>query len=207
MNLLNDNRFVPVVEINDPEDAVGLAQALCEGGISIIEVTLRTQSAWLCIERILKRGLPIKLGVGSILTTEQYRLAQSCGAAFGVSPMLTPSLTSAAKSGSLPLIPGVATPSEALVAYEAGFEVLKFFPAVPNGGVAWLQAVNGPLPLLKFIPTGGVGADNANEFLSLSNVAAVGGSWITPKKLIQARDFKAITQLAIAANKSLEQNG
>jgi 2-dehydro-3-deoxyphosphogluconate aldolase / (4S)-4-hydroxy-2-oxoglutarate aldolase len=207
MNLLGNNRFVPVVEIDDPEDAVALAQALCEGGISIIEVTLRTQGAWLCIERILKHGLPIKLGVGSILNAEQYALAQASGAAFGVSPMLTPGLMGAARNGTLPLIPGVATPSEALVAYEAGFKVLKFFPAVPNGGVAWLQAVNGPLPLLSFIPTGGVGADNAYQFLNLSNVAAVGGSWITPKKLIQARDFKAITQLAIAANASLAKKG
>jgi 2-dehydro-3-deoxyphosphogluconate aldolase / (4S)-4-hydroxy-2-oxoglutarate aldolase len=199
MRFFGQSRFVPVVEISNVKHAVPLAQALIAGGVDVIEITLRTAEALDCIAAIAAARLPIHLGVGSLSTAEHFRQARQAGASFGVSPALTQTLADAARANDLPLIPGVATPSEALRASELGFEVLKFFPAEINGGLPWLKAVAGPLPNLRFAPTGGIDAGNAGQYLAQKNVLAVGGSWLAPVRLIEAGDWAAITRLCKAA--------
>ncbi len=200
MSLLGKNRILPVVEIANASDAVALAEAFLEGGISVIEITLRTPQAWSAIDNILKKNLPITVGIGSIQNVAQLKQSQDSGAHFGVTPALSASLISASKLSDWPLVPGVATPGEALNAHEAGFHLLKLFPAVPVGGTAWLKAVAGPLPHLQFVPTGGITVDTASEFLALGNVVAVGGSWLAPKTLLADKNFKAIAALAKKAS-------
>jgi 2-dehydro-3-deoxyphosphogluconate aldolase / (4S)-4-hydroxy-2-oxoglutarate aldolase len=195
LDTLANERVVPVIEMSRAEDAVPLCEALLAGGIGLIEITLRTTAALAAIEAVAKANVPIKLGVGSLSQPEQFTQVKNAGAQFGISPALTPRLIDAAKSSGLPMIPGVATPGEALAAFEAGFVVQKFFPAGASGGIEWIKSVAGPLPMIRFVPTGGINAANMNDFLACPNVLAVGGSWIAPKKLIEAKDWAGITAL------------
>jgi 2-dehydro-3-deoxyphosphogluconate aldolase / (4S)-4-hydroxy-2-oxoglutarate aldolase len=205
LQILSGQRVVPVIEIARAQDAVPLCQALLAGGIGLIEITLRTDAALAAIEAVAKANVPIKLGVGSLSRPEQFKQVKDLGAQFGISPALTPRLIDAAQASGLPMIPGVATAGEALAAFEAGFAVQKFFPAAASGGTEWLKSVAGPLPMIKFVPTGGINAENMMNYLGCPNVLAIGGSWIAPKKLIEAGDWAGITALCKLATQTAGQ--
>ena len=194
------SRVVPVVSIDSVEQALPLAEALLEGGIDVIELTLRRPGGLPGIER-LSRSLPqICVGAGTLLSAEDVSRARDAGARFGLSPGATPELFEAVHRVGLPFIPGVMTPGEAMQARAAGFLLLKLFPAAQAGGIRMLRAIRGPLPDLAFCPTGGVDAGNLREFLSESNVKFVGGSWVTPATCIQSGDWSTITRLAREAS-------
>ncbi|GAA7796157.1 bifunctional 4-hydroxy-2-oxoglutarate aldolase/2-dehydro-3-deoxy-phosphogluconate aldolase [Helicobacter pylori] len=195
IEILQISPIVPVVVIEDIKDAVPLAQSLVEGGIQIIEVTLRSSCALEAIELIAKNVPKMHVGVGTILNPTQLEQAQNRGAEFLISPGLTIKLLEYAKKKDMPLIPGVSSSSEVMQALELGYNVLKFFPAEYCGGVKLLNAFNGPFKGVKFCPTGGISADNMHSYLNLENVLCVGGSWLTPKNLIQNKEWDKITEI------------
>lgn len=189
---------IPVLVIEDAAQARPLAEALIAGGLPVLEVTLRTPAALDAIRDMasVEGGV---VGAGTLLTSADVEAAQKAGARFGVSPGATPMLLDAARAGDLPLLPGAATATEAMVLMERGYTVQKFFPAEAAGGPAMLRALAGPLPGIRFCPTGGIGPANAADYLSLPNTLCVGGSWIAPKDKVAAGDWQAITALAAAA--------
>ncbi len=195
IEVLQISPIVPVVVIENIKDAVPLAQSLIEGGIPIIEVTLRSSCALEAIELIAKNVPKMRVGAGTILNLTQLEQAQNRGAEFLISPGLTPSLLEHAKKKDMPLIPGVSSSSEVMQALELGYNALKFFPAEYCGGVKLLNAFNGPFKGVKFCPTGGISADNMRSYLNLENVLCVGGSWLTPKNLIQNKEWDKITEI------------
>lgn len=187
---------VPVVVLENAADAVPLAKALMRGGLSIIEVTLRTEAALEGISRIAADVPDVFIGVGTALTPEQVGFAKAAGAKFIVSPGLYEPVVVAAQDAGLPVFPGIATASEAQRAWNMGLRTLKFFPAGQAGGVPMLKALGSVFRGIKFMPTGGVSAANLSDYLSLPSVAACGGSWLTPADAISKGDFGRITQLA-----------
>ncbi|MGL2701408.1 bifunctional 4-hydroxy-2-oxoglutarate aldolase/2-dehydro-3-deoxy-phosphogluconate aldolase [Helicobacter pylori] len=195
IEVLQISPIVPVVVIEDLNDAVPLAQSLIEGGIPIIEVTLRSSCALEAIELIAKNVPKMRVGAGTILNSAQLEQAQNRGAEFLISPGLTIKLLEHAKKKDMPLIPGVSSSSEVMQALEWGYHALKFFPAEYCGGVKLLNAFNGPFKGVKFCPTGGISADNMRSYLNLENVLCVGGSWLTPKDLIQNKEWDKITEI------------
>ncbi len=195
IEVLQISPIVPVVVIEDIKDAVPLAQSLVEGGIPIIEVTLRSSCALEAIELIAKNVPKMRVGAGTILNPTQLEQAQNRGAEFLISPGLTIKLLEHAKKKDMPLIPGVSSSSEVMQALEWGYNALKFFPAEYCGGVKLLNAFNGPFKGVKFCPTGGISADNMRSYLDLENVLCVGGSWLTPKDLIQNKEWDKITEI------------
>ncbi len=195
IEVLQISPIVPVVVVEDIEDAVPLAQSLVEGGIPIIEVTLRSSCALEAIELIAKNVPKMRVGAGTILDPTQLEQAQNRGAEFLISPGLTIKLLEHAKKKNMPLIPGVSSSSEVMQALELGYNALKFFPAEYCGGVKLLNAFNGPFKGVKFCPTGGISADNMRSYLNLENVLCVGGSWLTPKNLIQNKEWDKITEI------------
>ncbi|GHS26681.1 ketohydroxyglutarate aldolase [Helicobacter pylori] len=195
IEILQISPIVPVVVIEDIKDAVPLAQSLIEGGIHIIEVTLRSSCALEAIELIAKNVPKMRVGTGTILNPTQLEQAQNRGAEFLISPGLTIKLLEHAKKKDMPLIPGVSSSSEVMQALELGYNALKFFPAEYCGGVKLLNAFNGPFKGVKFCPTGGISADNMHSYLNLENVLCVGGSWLTPKNLIQNKEWDKITEI------------
>ncbi|GHQ74343.1 ketohydroxyglutarate aldolase [Helicobacter pylori] len=195
IEVLQISPIVPVVVIEDIKDAVPLAQSLIEGGIHIIEVTLRSSCALEAIELIAKNVPKMRVGAGTILNPTQLEQAQNRGAEFLISPGLTIKLLEYAKKKDMPLIPGVSSSSEVMQALEWGYSALKFFPAEYCGGVKLLNAFNGPFKEVKFCPTGGISADNMHSYLNLENVLCVGGSWLTPKNLIQNKEWDKITEI------------
>ncbi len=195
IEVLQISPIVPVVVIEDIKDAVPLAQSLIEGGIPIIEVTLRSSCALEAIELIAKNVPKMRVGAGTILNPTQLEQAQNRGAEFLISPGLTIKLLEYAKKKDMPLIPGVSSSSEVMQALELGYNALKFFPAEYCGGVKLLNAFNGPFKEVKFCPTGGISADNMRSYLNLENVLCVGGSWLTPKNLIQNKEWDKITEI------------
>ncbi|WP_441713051.1 bifunctional 4-hydroxy-2-oxoglutarate aldolase/2-dehydro-3-deoxy-phosphogluconate aldolase [Helicobacter pylori] len=195
IEVLQISPIVPVVVIEDIKDAVPLAQSLIEGGIHIIEVTLRSSCALEAIELIAKNVPKMCVGAGTILNPTQLEQAQNRGAEFLISPGLTIKLLEYAKKKDMPLIPGVSSSSEVMQALELGYNALKFFPAEYCGGVKLLNAFNGPFKGVKFCPTGGISADNMHSYLNLENVLCVGGSWLTPKHLIQNKEWDKITEI------------
>ncbi|EPZ96042.1 bifunctional 4-hydroxy-2-oxoglutarate aldolase/2-dehydro-3-deoxy-phosphogluconate aldolase [Helicobacter pylori] len=195
IEILQISPIVPVVVIEDIKDAVPLAQSLVEGGIQIIEVTLRSSCALEAIELIAKNVPKMRVGAGTILNPTQLEQAQNRGAEFLISPGLTIKLLEYAKKKDMPLIPGVSSSSEVMQALELGYNVLKFFPAEYCGGVKLLNAFNGPFKGVKFCPTGGISTDNMRSYLNLENVLCVGGSWLTPKNLIQNKEWDKITEI------------
>ncbi|RKV05331.1 bifunctional 4-hydroxy-2-oxoglutarate aldolase/2-dehydro-3-deoxy-phosphogluconate aldolase [Helicobacter pylori] len=195
IEVLQISPIVPVVVIEDLNDAVPLAQSLIEGGIPIIEVTLRSSCALEAIELIAKNVPEMHVGAGTILNLTQLEQAQNRGAEFLISPGLTIKLLEHAKKKDMPLIPGVSSSSEVMQALELGYNALKFFPAEYCGGVKLLNAFNGPFKGVKFCPTGGISADNMRSYLNLENVLCVGGSWLTPKDLIQNKEWDKITEI------------
>ncbi len=195
IEVLQISPIVPVVVIENIKDAVPLAQSLIEGGIQIIEVTLRSSCALEAIELIAKNVPKMCVGAGTILNPTQLEQAQNRGAEFLISPGLTIKLLEHAKKKDMPLIPGVSSSSEVMQALELGYSALKFFPAEYCGGVKLLNAFNGPFKGVKFCPTGGISADNMHSYLNLENVLCVGGSWLTPKNLIQNKEWDKITEI------------
>ncbi|PUD56914.1 keto-deoxy-phosphogluconate aldolase [Helicobacter pylori] len=195
IEVLQISPIVPVVVIENIKDAVPLAQSLIEGGIPIIEVTLRSSCALEAIALIAKNVQKMCVGAGTILNLTQLEQAQNRGAEFLISPGLTIKLLEHAKKKDMPLIPGVSSSSEVMQALELGYNALKFFPAEYCGGVKLLNAFNGPFKGVKFCPTGGISADNMRSYLNLENVLCVGGSWLTPKNLIQNKEWDKITEI------------
>ncbi len=195
IEVLQISPIVPVVVIENIKDAVPLAQSLVEGGIHIIEVTLRSSCALEAIELIAKNVPKMRVGAGTILNPTQLEQAQNRGAEFLISPGLTIKLLEYAKKKDMPLIPGVSSSSEVMQALELGYSALKFFPAEYCGGVKLLNAFNGPFKGVKFCPTGGISADNMRSYLNLENVLCVGGSWLTPKNLFQNKEWDKITEI------------
>lgn len=200
-DVMRDAPVIPVIVLRKIEHAVPLARALVAGGIRMLEVTLRTPVALQCIEAIARDVPEAVAGVGTIRSAADAQAAKMAGARFGVSPGYTPAVGHACHHLGLPLLPGVATGSEIMMAQEDGYTELKFFPALQAGGMAMLKAWQGPFGDVTFCPTGGIQASNAAEFLALSNVACVGGSWIVPTDAIEAGDWARITQLASEAAK------
>jgi 2-dehydro-3-deoxyphosphogluconate aldolase / (4S)-4-hydroxy-2-oxoglutarate aldolase len=199
LDLLKTGPVMPVIVIDDLAHAVPLARALVAGGVRVLEVTLRTPAGLEAIRAIAREVPEAIVGAGTILNVHDLQQARAAGARFGVSPGATPELLQAARIEGWPYLPGVATASEAMRALDAGYSVLKFFPAQQAGGTAMLKALHGPLPQVRFCPTGGITLASAPEFLVLPNVACVGGSWLTPAKLVQTQDWADITRLAAEA--------
>ena len=187
---------IPVVVVDDSKIAVKLAQALVDGGLPAIEVTLRTPNAINCIRAIADEVPGAIAGAGTVLETADIEAVTKAGARFMVSPGAPEYLLSAAKDQEIPLLPGVATASEMMTALHHGYKHLKFFPAAAAGGSAYLKSVGGPLISLKFCPTGGISPTNAKEYLALGNVLCVGGSWVAPADLMAAGDWAGIAGLA-----------
>lgn len=190
---------IPVVTIADPAAAVPLARALLAGGISVIEVTLRHPAAPEAIRRILAEVPAMAVGAGTVLGPAQLECVAGLGVAFAVSPGTTARLLDAALASPVPLLPGIATASEAMELVARGFRFAKLFPAAAAGGPALLRALAGPFPELRFCPTGGIDPTNARDYLTLANVLCVGGSWLAPADAIAAGDWRRIEDLARAA--------
>jgi 2-dehydro-3-deoxyphosphogluconate aldolase/(4S)-4-hydroxy-2-oxoglutarate aldolase len=191
---------VPVLTIDKAEIALPLAQALVRGGLTILEITLRTPVALAAMRQMAENIPGALIGAGTVLTPEQGQDAIDAGARFLVSPGMTPSLLEAAHGWNVPFLPGVATASEAMALSDLGYRVLKFFPAEPAGGVPALKALGAPLADIKFCPTGGIDLAKAPSYLSLPNVITVGGSWVAPAKAIAAGDWDTIEKLAREAS-------
>ena len=195
-DILTASPVIPVMAIGELETAVDLAHALVEGGIRTLEITLRTQHGLEAIRRIAKEVPQAIVGAGTVLNPDQLKAVEDAGAAFAISPGLHESLAKASHQSGIPLIPGVATPSEVQLALEHGIDTLKLFPAEVVGGIAMLKALYGPYPFVRFCPTGGISLATAPDYLALPNVLCVGGSWLTPQAAVQNRDWNTITRLA-----------
>lgn len=195
--------IVPVIALESVDDALPLAKALLDGGIGIMEITLRTEAGLKSIEAIAKAMPQMNVGAGTVLNATDFRKAVAHGAQFVFSPGISQELMQTSIDLGVALIPGVATASEVMVAKNNGFEHCKLFPATVVGGVDALKAFSGPFPSMRFCPTGGVSLDNVKEFLSLGNVVCAGGSWIVPKQAIRDKDFKTITTLCKEALQAL----
>ena len=189
---------IPVLVVDDASIAGALAAALVAGGLPALEVTLRTPEALDVIREMAKIEGGV-VGAGTLLTSKDVEAAKEAGATFGVAPGATARLLDACEANDLPLLPGAATATESMALLERGYTVQKFFPAAANGGAPALKAIGAPIPQVKFCPTGGVSLANANEYLSLSNVLCVGGSWVAPIDLVRAGDWAGITALAAQA--------
>lgn len=184
---------IPVLTVERVADAVPLAEALHSGGLRVIEMTLRTADA-LAVMKEMKSAFPdLLVGMGTIRSAAQIDASIAAGADFLVSPGLTPELGAAMIGCGCAALPGVATAGEAMRAFDQGFRGLKFFPAEAAGGIDYLKSLSGPLPDLRFCPTGGISKDRAADYLALPNVDCVGGSWIAPSSLINAGDWRAIS--------------
>jgi 2-dehydro-3-deoxyphosphogluconate aldolase/(4S)-4-hydroxy-2-oxoglutarate aldolase len=190
---------VPVIVIDDAKSAVPLARALVAGGIKAIEITLRTPAALDAIKAVADEVEGAVAGAGTVLDAKQWEQAINAGARFVVSPGTGNSLLDAAEHSNVPLLPGAATATEVMQLRDRGYSVLKFFPAEQAGGAAYLAALASPLAGIQFCPTGGISLKNARDYLSLSNVVCVGGSWVAPKAMVQAGDWAGITRLAAEA--------
>lgn len=198
LSIMQDAPVIPVIVLHNVEHAVPMAEALLAGGIRVMEVTLRTPQGLACIE-VIARQLPEAIvGAGTVRNAADAAAAALAGARFAVSPGYTGKLGQACRDLDLPLLPGVATSSEIMMAQEDGFTELKFFPAVQSGGIQMLKAWQGPFGELRFCPTGGISPGNAAEFLALSNVVCVGGSWLVPASAVESGNWSLITELAQA---------
>jgi 2-dehydro-3-deoxyphosphogluconate aldolase/(4S)-4-hydroxy-2-oxoglutarate aldolase len=195
IELINKLRIVPVVAINDSARAADLASALVAGGLPIAEITLRTPASLDSIN-IAAANKDLLVGAGSLRNAEDLKKAVDAGAQFAVSAGFSPSVAAESARLGIPYFPGVATPTEMLQAINEGITTLKFFPAQTLGGVSALNAMSAPFPGISFMPTGGISATNAKEYLDLKCVVAVGGSWMVASKLIDDADFTTITTLA-----------
>ncbi len=194
--LLAHGRVIPVITIDRLEDAVPLARALVEGGVRLLEITLRTVHGLAGAEAIMRAVPDAIVGIGTVLTPQDLARAVSAGARFALSPGATPGLLDAAAEAPIPFLPGIATASELMEGMQRGFTVAKFFPASTAGGIPGLRALAGPFPAARFCPTGGISASNASEWLAEPNVVAVGGSWLTPAVDVAAGRWDEIRERA-----------
>ena len=198
--LLSEYPIIPVVVIEQIEDAVPLAKSLVAGGLSVIEVTLRTPAAIAGIEDIIKNVPGAVVGSGTVCSESQLQMSIELGCKFAVSPGATDSLLKKARDSGFNYLPGVSSASEVMRGLEYGFDTFKFFPAEAVGGTTLLKSLQGPFGDVKFCATGGIGLDNVMSYLSLANVLSVGGSWITPSKLIKEKRWSEIERLASQAS-------
>jgi len=189
-------RVVPVIVLSDEGQAVPLAHALLEGGIDVMEITLRSGVALRAIEAVARAVPRMHLGAGTVTRAAEVAQVMNAGAKFALSPGCSEALVEAVKAARLPFIPGVMTPSEVMRARDHGFTLMKLFPAAQAGGLGMLKALGAPLPDVRFCPTGGVSTENLREILALPNVAMAGGSWLTPSDALRQGDWKRITRLA-----------
>lgn len=190
---------IPVITIDDPESAIALAQALVAGGLPVLEITLRTPHGLDAI-KLIKQEVPEAIvGAGTVLNLGDLENAIRAGSQFVITPGLTPELLAAGATCGLPFMPGIATVSEMMCCIDSGLTALKFFPAEANGGAATLKAFGGPFPDVVFCPTGGVTLDNLETYLAVPAVRTVGGSWVTPRHLVDGQDWQGITDLASQA--------
>lgn len=195
-DLLRHGPIVPVITLERVEDAVPLARALVAGGLRLLEITLRTPAAADSAAAIIQDVPEAVVGIGTVLTPNDLERARKLGARYALSPGATPDLLEAASESEMPFIPGIATASELMAALAHGFQTVKFFPAVAAGGIPALKALAGPFPQARFCPTGGIDEKNARDWLALSNVVAVGGSWVCPTSDIRAQAWDEITSKA-----------
>lgn len=191
--------IIPVLTIRDVETAVPLAAALRDAGLTVLEITLRTQIAYDAMRRIKAEVPGVIVGAGTVLVPEQISGAMACGAAFLVSPGATPTLLEAADEVPVPLLPSAATPSEMMLLLEKGFTRQRFFPAEAGGGPDYLRALIAPLPDIRFVPIGGVTDDNSGDYLALPNVICVSGNWMAPRGLVDAGRYDEVGELASQA--------
>lgn len=198
-DIMNTSPVVPVMVINKLEHAVPLARALVEGGLKVLEITLRTPIALDAIKRIKAEVPGAIVGAGTVINLETLKQAIDAGSEFLVSPGVTDSLIDAALQSGVPILPGVISPSEVMRLMEKGITEMKFFPAEAAGGIPMLKSIGGPLPQVTFCPTGGVSPKNAADYLALSNVACVGGSWMAPADLVDKEDWDEIKRRATEA--------
>lgn len=196
LELADHGPVIPVIVLQQVEDAVPLAQALVDGGVRVLEVTMRTPVALRCIEAIARAVPQAIVGAGTVRSVPDAHAARAAGARFAVSPGYTDAVGAACRDIGLPLLPGVATASELMAAQAGGHDFVKFFPATAAGGIPMLKALAGPFPDVSFCPTGGLTLQNAPDFLALPQVKVCGGSWLTPPDALAARDWPRITRLA-----------
>jgi 2-dehydro-3-deoxyphosphogluconate aldolase / (4S)-4-hydroxy-2-oxoglutarate aldolase len=194
--IFNANKIIPVIVLNDINKAILVANALSDGGINIMEVTLRTTNALKIIEELATKASNITVGAGTVLNDEQYHMAVKSGAQFIVSPGLTPQLAKVKSIYNLPFIPGAITPTEIMCALDYGIDFLKFFPSESYNGYSTLKSLSNVFPKVKFCPTGGISLENVSKYMSLPNVAGIGCSFIVTEQLIAENNFEEITQLA-----------
>jgi len=187
---------IPVYTPGGVDEAIQVAQALARGGVSVIEVTLRTKIAMDALKAMIDVSPTLAIGAGTVLTGAQMEAVAKAGAAFAVSPGCTPALVRAAKQNHLPYLPGIATASELMQGMEQGLANFKFFPAAQAGGTAMLSAFAGPFPDIRFCPTGGISLQTAPDYLRLKNVSCVGGSWLTTPERLARSDWQGIEQAA-----------
>ena len=190
--MMRQSAVIPVIVIEDPSHAVPLANALVSGGLKVLEVTLRTEFGVKAIQEMREQIPDAIIGAGTVRTVAELEQACDAGAAFIVSPGFTPSIVKRAIELDVPILPGVNSPSEVMLLMELGLEHMKFFPAEAAGGVAMLKAMAGPLPHIKFCPTGGITLANVEQYLALKNVLCVGGTWMLNSQLIQDHNWDAI---------------
>ena len=202
LEVMNAGKVVPVLVFNKLEHALPVAEALLEGGIRVLEITLRTECALDAIKLISDKLPEAITGAGTVTNAAQLKAVEDNGAQFAISPGLTPSLLEAANNGNTALLPGIASISELMIGLDHGYDCFKFFPAEANGGVKSLKAIGGPFPNVNFCPTGGISPQNFKEYLALPNVRCVGGSWLVPNDAVEAGDWKKITELAKAASQA-----
>ena len=201
LQVMQDSPVIPVIVLTDVAQAVQMARALVAGGIRMLEVTLRTPQALTCIEAIARDVPEAVVGAGTVCNAADAKASALAGARFMVSPGYTVMLGQACRDLGLPLLPGVATGSEIMMAQDDGLTELKFFPAIQAGGPAMLKAWGGPFGDIRFCPTGGVTAANALDFLALPNVVCVGGSWLTPPDVLARGNWAQVTALAFQASR------
>lgn len=203
--LFNQGPVVPVLVIKDVAHAVPLAKALIEGGIRVLEVTLRTPAALDVIREIASKVPEAMIGAGTVTNAAQLKEVAEAGAKFAISPGLTTELLEAGNQANIALIPGVSSISELMKGRDLGYTHFKFFPAEASGGIKALKSIGGPFPDVVFCPTGGISANNYLDYLALPNVRCVGGSWLAPDDVVAAGDWNKITELASQAVKGAEK--
>ena len=199
LEVLTTGPVVPVMVIKNVDDAVPMARALLEGGVRVLEITLRTPVAIEAIQKISKNVPGAIVGAGTVTSEADLEAVVEAGGVFAISPGLTPTLLDAANRGDIALIPGISTASELMLGMEMGYREFKFFPAEAAGGVKMLKSIGGPFPQVTFCPTGGISPDNYKNYLALKNVACVGGSWLVPSQTVEHKNWQKITDLAHAA--------
>jgi len=202
--ILRQAPVVPVMVIHKLEHAVPLAKALMAGGIRVLEITLRTPVAVDAISAISREVPGAIVGAGTVIRPEELTAVAEAGAVFAISPGLTVELLQAANQGTIPLIPGISTVSELMTGMALGYTHFKFFPAEAAGGLKMLKAIAGPFPQITFCPTGGITLDNYRDYLALSNVACIGGSWVAPQEAMDQGDWARITALT---REAVERSG